>query len=386
MAKMARIGRAVVASVVGSSLALGLHCALDPTGKNDTHAAVPTGTVDSGPIVDVIVYSPDGPCANLDTNKFNCGTCGHSCLGLACERGQCQPSVLAPSRAPHGLVVAGDTVAWTDFDTHAVYVCDAGCPLQNPAVAWSDGGVPESVAAGGDFLYWTDQAMGGGVWNRRLDGGFAHPFVTENSGASAIAADAKNVYWASNGGLVTCPLDGCGEGMSPTPLVRDAGAIDSIVVAGDTLYFASSNPASGFVRMCTLPSCASVTDLASRDHLPVAAPRGLAADERGVYVANAGADTVVRYARTGGATTIASGQKQPYAVTVDATTVYWATAGDSAIWAATIGGDGSARVVWAPEPNSAAAALHPQPYLLTNDKDWIYWTDTGLSAVLRVPK
>lgn len=59
---------------------------------------------------------PPAACGSIDDPE-NCGACGHSCLGGACARGQCQPVVLVENEPTDN-----DTIAWQALAADATHV------------------------------------------------------------------------------------------------------------------------------------------------------------------------------------------------------------------------------------------------------------------------
>jgi hypothetical protein len=183
-------------------------------------------------------------------------------------------------------------------------------------------------------LYWAD-APSGTIWQMGLDGSDPHIIASSEEQPIALALDLKNLYWQSGQGIRMMPLNGGAVttlGVPPPspPTPGEALAVDSFAVYS-----------SSFLPPCTvwrtaLNGGASGPLPVGQGCIPLPSTgRGIAADGINVYLTvpvlqdpQSNTGEILRIAPTGGvATTIASGQAFPWAVTLDSNFVYWTNHG-----------------------------------------------------------
>jgi hypothetical protein len=118
-------------------------------------------------------------CVDLTSNGANCGTCGHDCLGGACDGGACVEVQLANGQDS-----------------------------------------PEDIAVDPSGVYWTNHGGGGTVMKYTFATKQTTTLASSQAQPQAIALDATNVYWANNGAnaVMEVPLGG------GTPMSRAAAA------------------------------------------------------------------------------------------------------------------------------------------------------------------
>jgi len=102
-----------------------------------------------------------------DTDKNNCGACGHSCLGGTCTGGVCKPFTVYNTASTDPIVdfdTDGTAVVWADsFDSTINYVAGtAESPVVIASYTTTTGSVssPVNVALAGTLADWT-QGSGG---------------------------------------------------------------------------------------------------------------------------------------------------------------------------------------------------------------------------------
>ena len=320
--------------------------------------------------------------ADSCSSDASCGSCGHSCLGGSCLDGGCQPLTLDPGNA-HGafdLAIDDASVYWTDnvvgsvnyvlksgaskgsltgenapyvtgvttgagrvyFASNAGYVgsCPAtGCGGGNAQETFitKDGGDLRGVVASGNYLYWADETIDGGlsaVVGGALDGGAFSRLATypAHQLQQFIAADDASVYWAQDDKLFSCPLAGC------------AGAVVTVAAGSYPHEIAPSAPSVYFTTVATgastLQYCGSSSGCASPATLyssSVDTFGGVAIDAMYVYwtsspSVDAGASgpggQILRCPRSATSnctpTVLAANEYRPDHIAVDDTAVYWA--------------------------------------------------------------
>ena len=138
--------------------------------------------------------SCNGACVNLKTDKLNCGTCGHSCLGGICDTGSCQPTTVATGQSRLS-----------------------------------------QMATDGSYLYWSGTLTGSApyyVARGRVDGsGTVKVIAPSEQSAGALAVSADKVYWIAKGQLRSCDIPECTGGA-----VNAIASVTSGGVSGDLLY------------------------------------------------------------------------------------------------------------------------------------------------------
>ena len=78
----------------------------------------------------------------------------------------------------------------------------------------------------------------------------------DQAAPTGIAVDAQNVYWASAGTILSCPLAGCGDD-APTVVIDNAGEARGIAVDASSVYWMSAPNASNVasIKTCPLSGC-----------------------------------------------------------------------------------------------------------------------------------
>src|SRR5262249_32828777 len=111
---------------------------------------------------------------------------------------------------------------WTSTTNGNIWRCHAGLGCNDPvAIATFDGAVSQFVTDG-QFVYWSDNS---GIERSPVTGGTITNISDE--AANALALDTSNVYWTTEGALVTyaihyCPKTGCVA--TPTDYIGGQGA------------------------------------------------------------------------------------------------------------------------------------------------------------------
>ncbi|HSQ63684.1 MAG TPA: hypothetical protein VLM85_10745 [Polyangiaceae bacterium] len=355
-------------------------------------------------VADVSCTSPlttcGGACVNTDSDKANCGRCGHDCVGGACTTGVCQPLKVANGAGPitnaPPMATDGTYVCWSiNTSSGTVY-----CAPTNVTTA-----VPIAVASGQDK-------------------------------PAAIAVAAGKVFWGTGGGgIITLhsgnPANTSDTPLTPTiaPLGGDFYDLENLAAnsAGTQLYVSYENSLSNGVDYALMiddldiggQSRSNVVTVSGTNSLSMRT-RGLVTDDKALFYSyNYGATnggTVVRTPLgSGSGTVISSAEDSPVGTFVDNGFAYWANS--SAIRRSTITqapapadvvpnvgsviglAATSTHVVWteyggqevkiAPAAGGAASTyvagqLGDEPSSLVRDTVAIYWIDKSDGSLHKV--
>lgn len=345
------------------------------------------GTEDVGHGVDA--GSDARPCSgSLDSDSENCGACGHSCLGSACQAGVCAFTELASKQvAPSGLAVGDGAVYWTTEgaspdDVGEVFALSLSDPSAIPTVIATNQKYPRALTFADGSLYWGSYGDGAiGKWTATT--GTSDVGVAPNGRLYNVVADSAHVYFAmeidhsqnmpSSGAVARCPLDGCRG--APEIVATSDAKIMGLAIDGGALFWSvfSSN---GAIYRLTLDGASSPRALA----VGQAVPLNVAAFGGFVYWANAGSDTIARVSADAvGATPtiLASNQPSPWGIAADDRAVYWTT------------NTRTGQILKLAHGTSTPVVLasgQSIPGHVRVDADYAYWTNTGDGSIRRAPK
>lgn len=320
-----------------------------------------------------------GGCQASDDDPENCGSCGRSCRGGACEAGVCQPVVVADAQdGAFGVAVDDTHVFWSTQGsrrvlrapksggeaelvaestpgsvvftptflavtaTHAVWINYESGTLQDgmaliaaPKAGGAAAGFAENspdansgLAADGDRFWFANFGVNA-VRSAQLGQSYAN--VSEGqSNPAQVAVDDAFVYWtnqsesADNGGVMRAPRDGSAAAEDLAPEIESA---TGIALDADAVYVTAG---SGIHRV---PKVGGGSDWNVGGQFD---PVGITVSNGRVFWVNAGGGgssgtvmTVEAGAPAATVQTLASGQATPRLVAVDDTQVFWTNHGDT---------------------------------------------------------
>jgi hypothetical protein len=326
--------------------------------------------------VDVNANPPDGPmCAasiDLTNDPSNCGSCGHSCNGGACQSSLCQPVALAIGQHnPHGIAVDATNVYFTTSDGNIVKV-----PIEGGATTVLASGQvsPADIAVDGTRVYWTTMVTAGQVMSALIAGGGLVTMATSQASPDRIAVANGIAYWTNSaaGTLMKVPL----TGGTPVALGTKQTTTGGLALDADTLYWtAGVNVDQQTLFSVSLANAGAVTVICSaNDAVRLRVKAGMA------YWGNADLGGLYREPVTGGSPTLLSNLKV-FAVAVDDRNVYWTDLlGDG------ISGNIRSIPVAGGTPAILASNQANTSDIAVDDKN-IYWTNSvDNGAVLKLAK
>ncbi|HSQ62901.1 MAG TPA: hypothetical protein VLM85_06785 [Polyangiaceae bacterium] len=323
-------------------------------------------------------------CGDTQSSPDNCGACGHSCQGGACNNAFCQPAVftsMQPNLAIDSLAL-DDTRLYMGSDV--VYACPrSGCgsgPQPITSLVYGQSGAQNIVgiapftqnsnpwmvyvnyglvaggaygfvgacpvgsclgtgsghlfdmnAASSTFVHLgTGYAAGGGVIRQfPLDGGGPSTFASASHPLSVSAVDdAGDVAFCAPGyGVYACNTSGCSN---PTLLSTPATTVIDIAIFNHTVYW--SDAVTGLVDSCPLAGCSNTPT-----HVIPTSPGAIGdivigANGRLFYAVNSSGSTpspnsgsiqTCQLGSCSSPTTIAAKRNFPWHLVAGGSTLYW---------------------------------------------------------------
>lgn len=303
-------------------------------------------------------------CVDVTSDMMNCGRCDHDCLGGDCKAGICQPVVIAQMQHDQcsSLVVDANRAYWVNQVYGVMQVPIAGGSVT--VVPGTENGMQFDMrlALDNNYVYWTATTTTGGAlrlapkmggmasdvytfpygadrlalrgsrlawsWANNIGcqildgdvtGGTQKTLATVPGGAMTItglAMDDTDVYWTDTTRVVRVST----SGGSPTVLAQGTSP-SSVAVDGTNGYWLDN----GAVMACAKNGCKPAMLASGTSGGSLAE---LATDGSYVYWTDSNPNgSVMRVPVGGGASsTVASGQKTPTRIALDATAVYWIAA------------------------------------------------------------
>jgi hypothetical protein len=321
----------------------------------------------------------------------NCGRCGHDCERGACEGGVCQPYALVTGiDGPYGVAVTNGTVYFTSPPDGMVYMCKVdACDLVT--VMTSGQAFPRGITTDSTTVYWADlgnvddPGFAGSIETCGLagcPGGGSTPLTAlDEDGPIDLAVNVSTVYWPDDyGGVVrSCAIGGCDD--MPTTLATDSSKLLS-GVAIDTTDIFWGEPTNGNLIKCPLDGCTTFTPFAS---FPSCMFTHIDIVNGTVFWTTQTEDGQILSCPTSGCTdgkyqVFASAQPYAFAITHDATNLYWT------LFNVGIGG----KVLRCPLAGcttpTVLAENQAQPSAIAIDDTSIYWANSGGTTVMRLMK
>jgi hypothetical protein len=217
------------------------------------------------------------------------------------------------------------SVYWANSRTNGIGACSIdGCPAP-VFISDKDGGNPVGVAVL-SFVYWTTDT--GWIFSCGGLCAFGGPQVVTSGQADPAGIAVFNPgsgevpIWAVKDGVMKCDQTLCKNDGGPSRFADDPGPVKLVALDAKNVYWASDVA----IRSCPIAGCTDPpTTVADVDH-----PRGIALDATHIYWTNG--DNTVRYCPSvgcpsSGATVLAADQDDPQGIAVSPTHVYWTSRG-----------------------------------------------------------
>ncbi|AKU94701.1 hypothetical protein AKJ09_01365 [Labilithrix luteola] len=300
-----------------------VHALPDATGTNETPGVERDGAAgEEGGV--------SGPCGDVESDRLNCGRCGHDCLGGDCALGKCQPIVLHAGGAPRSIALDADHVYWSDA-THALVakIDKNGANYVELAKGGPLNRIPYGIAVDDKYVYW------GGVSSaivRCAIGGCANTptLVTSTGPFDDVLVDDHNVYWIDSDGAsqmyyVRSIDKGTTNGTGGTVLVGPEPDLFRLAADATHIYVTSQTSSGGAGKLRRVAKTGGKVDVVSSG---LGELWGAAVDDSNVYFSDSGDPGTINVASKTAIDApiiiFASQQHRPTGISLDGTNVYWA--------------------------------------------------------------
>jgi len=253
---------------------------------------------------------------NLEEDPDNCGGCGHSCLGGACNAGHCEPALVAKVPARQ-IVLVGDDIYYASDSCFGriskAGVGEAPC-LATPAMDSRFA----ALALDETSAYLTEWSTTGLVVRAGRDGGPTAVVLDGLGSPAGIAVDGANAYVDTQQGLYRVGKDNDATDAGATPLASHY-AMSNVLLDGQTVFYTVAGEGMGSVGRVPKDGGLDITLTSGIACAP-------AAQWGGDIYTNDGPFKVVRIAKTAienPAELVTTSPLPLFALTVDCDGVYW---------------------------------------------------------------
>jgi hypothetical protein len=268
--------------------------------------------------------------ADLQKDGKNCGTCGHDCLGGACNAGKCQPFALVTTGYPRYLALDATNIYYTDGSLDAVKKMPkaGGSPVDVCSIV---GKGADSMVIDATNVYFTVDDGGptvsnGGVIEKCALGGGAASIMTPALGVlRSLVLSGTTLFLVADGDPPTV-LTMQTTGGSATPYFTGPAGGDFALVLGGGYLYAADDQANGKLFRCTVGApCASPPSVANDGDGIDGVVHGTA---RLLWATGVHPGTIWQAQLDGGSPTkLTTGPPIPHTLAFDATHLYWLNAG-----------------------------------------------------------
>jgi len=181
-----------------------------------------------------------GACVDVRTDDRHCGACGHSCLGVACNAGECTPEVVVPDTVEGAVYVHGDELLFR----RGVDGSSTGRLVARHLATGDERTVVGDVR---DFMVMSQ--FSGSSWLlvdfapariRLVDVVFGSSTTVYSDptcpAIRSVVPDGDELFFPTRGDIRRIRVDGTGLTVLKTITEGPAGAVPALVVSGGTIY------------------------------------------------------------------------------------------------------------------------------------------------------
>lgn len=150
-----------------------------------------TGTTTSALVCEDGATACGGECVELESDPSNCGACGRSCQGAACQSGLCGvETVVSAVDDPRGIATDEVFVYWVTGGGLIQRSPKSGGPIFTLAEGQ---GSPGAIAVDATNVYWIDDETGN-VVRMAKDGSGKSKSLLKSPGLMGLALDSNGLY------------------------------------------------------------------------------------------------------------------------------------------------------------------------------------------------